>query len=208
MANMMIDPIMTNTNESDIQIFGKFVETKPIQEQLAIVINPYAIPFSQRWGNNSISADYVGMFASKMFIDHPSAFGNEFWLKDIQSSVSFVANELLENAIKYSHYSYKYPIQLRICVENTLVRLLITNTATQIAAKKLQEFVKRVESIDTMELYLNQLEHGEIQTNSSGLGFLTIINDYSGQIGWKFKNIKQDVSNVVEVTTMVDLKFL
>lgn len=200
---------MITVDESDIKLFGKFVETSPLHEQLAIVICPYAIPFSQRWGNNGLSADFIGEYASRIFNDSPLTIGNNMLIKDVQNSVAFIANELLENAMKYSHYSYKYPIKLRLNIDGSTIRLLITNTVTQIAAQKLQDYIHQLESMDTMEMYIHQLEYGEIEEkNSSKLGILTIINDYSGQLGWKFCKLFSEVSPIVEITTMVELKFL
>ncbi|MDP8966289.1 MAG: ATP-binding protein, partial [Cyanobacteriota bacterium] len=39
----------------------------------------------------------------------------------------------------------------------------------------------------------------------SGLGLLTMINDYQAQLGWKFETIQKD-PEAIAVTTMVQLK--
>jgi hypothetical protein len=43
---------------------------------------------------------------------------------------------------------------------------------------------------------------GEENSGASGLGFLTMINDYSAKIGWKFEIVQKE-PKMIAVTTMV-----
>jgi hypothetical protein len=56
-------------------------------------------------------------------------------------------------------------------------------------------------------LYISQLEKNAEQESEgdSGLGLLTMINDYFAQIGWKFETVQKD-SEALTVTTMVQLR--
>jgi len=51
---------------------------------------------------------------------------------------------------------------------------------------------------------VQQIEKSAEEENSgtSGLGFLTMLNDYSAKLGWKFE-IVQEEPKVIAVTTMV-----
>nr|WP_245912130.1 hypothetical protein [Calothrix elsteri] len=59
---------------------------------------------------------------------------------------------------------------------------------------------------DANELYFSQLEKNAEDENStaSGLGLLSMINDYSAMLGWKFETI-QEKPEIITVTTMVQL---
>jgi hypothetical protein len=59
---------------------------------------------------------------------------------------------------------------------------------------------------DPNELYIHQLEKSaEDESNTiSGLGILTMMNDYLAEIGWKFETVQKE-TEVISVTTMVQL---
>jgi hypothetical protein len=51
-------------------------------------------------------------------------------------------------------------------------------------------------------LYILQLEKNDDE--QSGLGFLTMLNDYGAELGWKFEDLPKESSEMA-VTTMVQL---
>jgi hypothetical protein len=54
-------------------------------------------------------------------------------------------------------------------------------------------------------LFIKQLESsGEGRGSGSGLGYLTMINDYGAELAWKFEPYEGD-SRVKKVTTLVKL---
>jgi hypothetical protein len=59
---------------------------------------------------------------------------------------------------------------------------------------------------DPNELYFHQVERSveDDSDNTSGLGLLTMINDYQAQLGWKFESISNQVTLVL-VTTMAQV---
>jgi len=82
--------------------------------------------------------------------------------------------------------------------------LFATNSVGIKELDKLQEFIKKLLSSNPEELYIHQIEKSAEDENSqaSGLGFLTMINDYSAKLGWKFEKIQEE-PRVIIVTTMV-----
>ena len=42
-------------------------------------------------------------------------------------------------------------------------------------------------------------------SEASGLGLLTMINDYSAKLGWKFETTKEN-PNIIDVTTMAQIQ--
>ncbi|MGK7896184.1 MAG: ATP-binding protein, partial [Xenococcus sp. (in: cyanobacteria)] len=75
------------------------------------------------------------------------------------------------------------------------------------AKEKFQAFLTRLLACDPEELYITQVEQSLEEENSqaSGLGFLTMINDYSAKLGWKFETVSVE-PQILTVTTMVQVK--
>ena len=87
------------------------------------------------------------------------------------------------------------------------VVLLATNSLSPVAQEKFQAFLVELFAGDPEILYITQVEKSLSEENaqSSGLGFLTMINDYSAKLGWKFETVSVE-PEVLTVTTMVQIK--
>ena len=83
--------------------------------------------------------------------------------------------------------------------------IFASNTVNSEGANKFKKFIKEILASDPNELYLQQLEkNAESESDSSGLGLLTMINDYSAKIGWKFEPRAE--SDTIAVTTVVQIR--
>jgi hypothetical protein len=82
--------------------------------------------------------------------------------------------------------------------------LFATNSVSAEGLDKFQKFIQELLCSDPEKLYVQQIEKSAEEENSeaSGLGFLTMINDYSAKIGWKFEIVQKD-PKMIAVTTMV-----
>lgn len=191
-----------------VQVFGDFVESTRKKENLTLGFSPSSIPISERWRNNGLSADYVAEYlANVLNVDDHKSNDIEY-LADIKSSASYIANELLENGMKYCNKQIEYPIIFHIELVSNEIRFFLENTIIPANAQKLQEFINELNNSDPLELYVQQLEknaEADLEDNpTSGLGFLSIINDYSAKLGWKFQTVDRS-SLVMSVTTLVRL---
>ncbi|HBB30479.1 MAG TPA: ATP-binding protein [Cyanobacteria bacterium UBA8803] len=190
------------------QVFGDFIEAMPISEEyLTLGFSPSSLPIKQRWRNNGLSADFLADYLTTFFPgDHndPNTVQRQ---TEIKGAVSYIANELLENAMKFSAETSHYTIRLQLQLESDKIVFFVTNTVTVEGAEKFQSFIKELLDSDPYELYINHLEKQaeEENTTKSGLGFLTMINDYDAQLGWKFEAIQQE-PEMIAVTSMVQLK--
>ena len=81
---------------------------------------------------------------------------------------------------------------------------IVTNSIDPQAVETFQSFIKELLASDPSELYLQQLERDSESDNVSGLGLLTMMNDYFAKLGWKFETVQTD-SPAIAVTTMVQL---
>jgi hypothetical protein len=205
MFGNLVDTNNSQSNSFKKELFGVFIE--PTQEQLSLNFSPYSIPFTQRWRNNGLSADYIGDFIATLFPKEEMESISFREQGEIKSSAVFIINELLENAIKFCYYIGQYPINVSFKIESKKIIFYVTNPVSQLAANKFQVFIKELLQSDPNDLYIRQLEKNAEDEYSfnSGLGLLTIINDYNAQMAWKFQTIKQDVPQVIAVTCMVQL---
>ncbi len=189
-----------------IQTFGDFIEQSPSQEYLIIGFSPSSIPLKQRWRNNGLSADFLADYLTSFFPgneDEPSTIDRQ---AEIKSAVSYIANELLENAMKFNDESSEYPIDIKLQLESDRVIFSVANSISEQAVDKFQAYIQHLLASDPTELYIEQLEKNAAEESCtvSGLGLLTMLSDYSAQIGWKFQTV-QKYPEVITVTTMVQL---
>jgi hypothetical protein len=188
------------------QIFGDFIEDlSTSQEYLILGFSPTSVPLKQRWRNNGLSADFLADYMTTFFPaseDEPTAVNRR---EEIKGAVSYIANELLENAMKFSHDTSHYPISIQLQLHPDRVLFLTTNSISADAVAPFQTFIKELTTADPDELYLQQLENDDgDRATRSGLGFLTMMNDYQAKLGWKFEAIATE-PDVLAVTTMVQI---
>lgn len=187
------------------QIFGNFIEIKEGKgEYLKISFHPASSPIQQRWRNNGLSADFLAGYLSTFFPgDDPTSTERQTEIKD---AISYIANELLENAMKYSYAASNPTVSIEMILEIDMISLYTINSIDPTMIQPFQQFIQRVLAEDTNELYLEQIERNaeDDSDGSSGLGFLTILNDYGAALAWKFTDSAQEGDDVA-VTTLVQL---
>ena len=190
------------------QIFGDFVESfPPAQDSLELTFTPNSLPIKKRWRSNRISANFMADYFSNFIPVDENDPAQKRRIKESKGAVSYVANELLENAIKFNNQGTNFKIKFGIYFfeEADLTAVLFaTNIVSAEGIDKFQKFIKELLCSDPEKLYVQQIEKSAEEENSgaSGLGFLTMINDYSAKIGWKFEIVQKD-PKMIAVTTMV-----
>lgn len=125
---------------------------------------------------------------------------------EIKSAVSYIANELLENAMKFNNETSEYPINIKLQLESEGVLFSVVNSISRQGVDKFQAYIQQLLASEPSELYIQQLEKNAVEESctDSGLGLLTMLTDYSAKIGWKFQTVHKD-PEVIAVTTMVQL---
>jgi hypothetical protein len=194
------------------QIIGEFRNDLPRgQEYLTLVFSPSSVPLKQRWKTNGLSADFMADYFATFFPGKEETTTEADLQAEVKSAVSFIGNELLENAMKFTDETLDYPISLTLQMHNDKLVFITTNSVNYQGVEKFQAFVQELATSDIDELYLRHFETSESETSDSlpekqvsGLGLLTMINDYQAKLGWKFEPI-QNASEAVSVTTMVQL---
>ncbi len=187
-----------------IEHYGNFEDIRhdPDTETLNLSFWPGRLPLRQRWRNNGLSADFLGDYLTTFFPlddDDPATTRRQ---DEIRSAVSFVANELLENAMKFHDAAQPEPITISLCLHRDRVVFHESNGSDTQSAGGFRGFVLKLLESDPGELYMQQLEHNAISEGTAGLGYLTMINDYGADLAWRFE---PSASGGFRVTTQVTL---
>ena len=188
-----------------IRTFGHFMARKDDQgEHLKIVFSPTSLPIQQRWRNNGLSADFLADYLATFFPGDDRAVAERH--AEIKSAVSYVANELLENAMKFSYAPSQHAIGLAMYLEPDAVSLYVTNSVDPHTITSFQQTIARLLTADIDTLYMAQLTHNAASDSAAGagLGYLTMLHDYGVALAWEFGPSLQD-PDVVTVTTMARL---
>lgn len=176
------------------------------QEYLTIVFAPGSAPLQQRWRKNALSADFIADYFAT-FCPRPAADPAAlFDVAELQDQVNFIANELLENAMKFCDPSVNLPISMTLRLFPDGLVFEATNALNSESVGLFQGFIQELLSEDPSQLLLHQLEQNaaDPQNTDSRLGFLTLISDYQARVGWKFEPLAQS-PDLCSVTVMVYL---
>jgi hypothetical protein len=185
------------------QTFGDFVELLAGDgEYLKIGFHPSSVPLQQRWRNNGLSADFLADYLSTFFPGEDLATAER--QSQIKDAVGYIANELLENCMKYSYASKQHLVSIEMFLEPGAITLYTSNGIEPASIEPFQKFIQRLLSEDIDALYTEQLERNaeDDDGSASGMGFLTMLSDYGVKIAWNFSTPAKPGEEVA-VTTMV-----
>jgi hypothetical protein len=186
------------------QVFGEFTENfSERSDFLVLGFSPSSLPIQLRWRTNGLSADFLGDYVKNFFPGDTRAALNK--QTEVRHAVSFVANELLENAMKYSDKGAGQPVNLELHLFSDRLIFVSKNSVHQDAIADFQTYLQQITTSDIGEMYINQVEKSSDndESKSSGLGYLTMIMDYDAVLGWKLEQISN--TPAIIVTTMVQL---
>lgn len=159
----------------------------------SLTLGFWATPLSQseHWPNIGRTADFIADY-----------FGTYLSSDDKKADICYVANEMLENSVKYHELDRASQVDFYLYMFPDEVHLYITNTITKQEAKSFQEYIQRLLNEDAQELFIQQVESNAASDSiQSELGLLTLILDYDARLGWKFEPGR----DALRVTTQVRL---
>ena len=185
------------------QVFGDFInfESQQPQEYLKISFSPSSVPLQQRWRNSGLSADFLADYLGTFFPGETAKAQDRH--NELKDAVKFIANELLENAMKFTYVPAQHAISITMQLDSQAVRFYVTNSLDPAALGEFQDFIQKLLTQEPAQLYLDQIAANNT-THTSNLGYLTMLNDYGAKLAWKFSHLAKD-PKVPEVTTMVQL---
>jgi hypothetical protein len=169
-------------------------------EYLALSFSPLSAPLRSRWRNNGVSADFLGDYVMTFLPTDGHIDGSH--QSEIKHAVTFIANEFLENAMKYHRRDVDIPIGIRLELTSDHITVSASNGIGSDQADRYKAFVESILNEDAGDLLFKQLEESSSGTEStvSCLGLLTMISDYRAQLGWRFE-VHTGYAEVMTVTT-------
>ena len=171
-------------------------------ESLNMSFWPGSLPLKQRWRNNGLSADFLGDYVTTFFpLDEndPATLARR---NEVRGAVGFIANELLENAMKFHHKTLQEPITIDLALQRERILLQESNAVAASEAEAFRGFVETLRASDPAELYVRQLEESALSETTAGMGYLTMINDYEANLAWRFEALDADAYRVITQVTI------
>ncbi|MGC9526506.1 MAG: DUF6272 family protein [Limnospira sp.] len=180
------------------KIFGHFLDNLPRDRDfLELTFAPTSRPAEKCCRNCRLSAYFVADYCLNLMPrDSDDAIAHKR-RQENRAAVSFIANELLENAIKFNENTVvKFEVKLGIQlfkVEDFVAIIFAQNLIGKTRAESLQNYIHQLLDEDLEELYVRQVEKtAREDAGESGLGLLTTINDYGARLGWKFETCSEN----------------
>ncbi|PSN75845.1 hypothetical protein C8B47_30450, partial [filamentous cyanobacterium CCP4] len=159
-------------------ILGNFLESLP-QNKRAISISlffNYDLSSEERLDDDSL-LDLITNCITK-FLYYNKNKDNSREICSTKESIDYITNELLENSIKYGDRQLP-TIVIKFHVTEDKIFILSTNLTSKSRADSFKAHIHRMLNSDISEMYLRQIEDYVSLDNKSGLGFLSMINDYN-----------------------------
>ncbi|MET1413065.1 ATP-binding protein [Roseibium sp. HPY-6] len=155
-----------------------------------------AEPLELSWHHCGVTSDFIGEYFSR-------ACRQGIDPVDARHSISYMINEILENAVKFRHGG---DVELVSSLEDDRFEIRIMNQIDDETAEKFQGHLTLLMEREPGELLLERIEENALNPDSSGsgLGLLTLMSDYGAKLGWSFAS--ERVSEGVELTTFASLR--
>jgi len=184
--------------------YGCFNDIDPNSccEHMCLSFKPSSVPIKQRWRNNGLSADFLGDYLTTFFPKDNDQPGSEKKQAEVRDAATYIANELLENAMKYCDDSGNIPNSINLTLLPDQLIFTEINGISAVQKHEFKAFINELENSDPDDLFMKKLEASAESEGASGLGYLTMINDYQAELGWQFDN----VNSAHKVTTQVVIK--
>lgn len=186
------------------QIYGSYLEP---DEQVPYIKMDFLLgqkDVNDRWSNNDLSANFLAAYLPTLL----AAKGSEHRLESMaetQEMVSYVANELLENTMKYSNKLAEYEFDIGLYLHDNHLRIYVNNPVLDATLPTFQSWINLLLAANPHELQLKQIRQNvDGSTGRARLGYLTMLTGYQATLAWKFVAFT-DTSNLVEVTTLAQL---
>lgn len=185
------------------EVIGEFCEgMSGVDDGLTLTFSASSIPLKHRWRNNGLSADFLADYVTTFFPKDEADPGSLSRQEEIRGAVNYIANELLENAMKYSEEVQAAPTTIKLLLAADAIQFSETNSTSAGRAATFLGFVRELADSDPSEMYLRQLERSA-EGGGSGLGLLTMVNDYGAKLAWRFQDLQD---GTMRITTQVRLE--
>ncbi len=181
---------------------GDFVEANEgrVKGRLVLSFQSECLNLDSLWQHSTTLAHFLSVFWGGFL---PSAhMGIERTRKQVQGEIMYVAGELLGNAIKFSNQT-DFLAEICLYLHDEELRFYVQNSVDPDDIAEFQNFIRALLTQDTSALFLEQIEKStEHASRESGVGLLTLINDYEVDLAWKFEKSESGADIVTTLARM------
>ena len=138
-------------------------------------------PFGLTWKHSGLTSDFI---ASVIAMRYRNVRGH---YNQVEHDVGYLANELLENTIKFRAPG---DVTLAVSVGSRIFRLTITSKIDVANTVKFKGVLDVLGSDSPGDLLIKRIEANALSTDgaTSGLGLLTLLSDYDATLEWIFED--------------------
>jgi hypothetical protein len=174
-------------------------------EYLTLAFSPTSAPLRSRWRNNGLSADFLGDYVTTFLPANGTLPAFKRRQNEVKHAVTYIANELLENAMKYHQSDVEIPIRIHLELASDHITVSVSNGVSIVQAERYKAFVEHLRAGDAEELLLRQQEESAMSSEltMSSLGLLTMITDYEAQLDFRFDNHPIQLQSMTVITSAV-----
>lgn len=139
-------------------------------------------PLELSWFHCGATAEFLGDFFGDL------AGEADLDANEARHSINYLANELLENAVKFRAVGAG-EIRIEASLEGDSFEMLLSNYAASETTGRFEALLEEIVSRDPGDLLIERIEANAAGDNAggSGLGILTLMNDYGVKLGWAFE---------------------
>ncbi len=149
------------------------------KEKLYLSIIPTTI--SAHWEKVSDVANFVAEF-----------YHHDFQDQSIQNNISTILNELVENAVKFSHIQNRN-IDIYAFSDGDELIFQVTNSISEKSWNNLEKIHHEMETTDLKTLYLKRINNLAMNKAGTGIGLILLKKDYRVDINFSLdKKEKND----------------
>lgn len=161
----------------------------------------YSGGYPVRWSQCSATAEYFAEYFADV---HARRCADEAARNEFIGTLSYIVNELVENAVKFSMGE---TVEVTVSLEGEELVALVSNQILASTAGGLLEKFRGLVSGDPQEMLVARVEANAVNPDAgvSGLGFLTMMADYGATLGWCFAPAEDNPENVL-LRTMARLQ--
>lgn len=121
---------------------------------------------------------------------------------EMTHSIGYLVNEIVENAFKFNAAG---SVAISTGLYHHAVVLVVSNQVAIEALEKFQNLLLEITSGNPGDLLLERIEYNaQHEKKASGLGYLTLMNDYGVVMGWQFQRVP-NVDSYVTLNYMAKL---
>ncbi|MDQ0559832.1 hypothetical protein QO004_001614 [Rhizobium mesoamericanum] len=136
-------------------------------------------PLDLAWKHSGMTSDFIAEMMSQRLRPSRRLYNQ------LKQDIVYLANELIENAIKFRA---RGEVVVEALAQTDCFRLRVSNFIDSETAAKFQRRLMNITVGDPGDLLIQQIEASATMTgNISGLGLLTLMSDYEVQFAWRFE---------------------